>query len=151
MVSFDAGIFGNHREPPLHGGIQPLEKSGGRDASVAVRPHPGWGRILGGPVCDHLHVVGSWVGLDPSHISASTRMWCVDGLILSSPLRISKICVLLCAFCLVLCIFHLFSETCPEKRIFLNTSWTRSIVYAYVSKFAYFSDFGLKLVVLNMH
>jgi hypothetical protein len=113
------------------------------------RSHLGCGRTLGGPVCDCLCVVGSWVGLDPSHISALTQMWCVDGLLHSSPLRISKICVLLCAFCLVLCIFHLFSETCPEKHIFLNTSWTRSIVYAYVSKFAYFSDFGLKLVVLN--
>ena len=40
-----------------------------------------------------------------------------------------------CAFCYV---FHLYSNICPAKHVFSNTSGTRSIVKAYVSKVCLF-------------
>jgi hypothetical protein len=55
------------------------------------------------------------------------------------------------AFCfLVLClllIFHLYSNTYPAKHDFSNTSGTRSIVKAYMSKDCLFLLFGLYLAV----
>jgi hypothetical protein len=53
-------------------------------------------------------------------------------------------------FLLFLYLFHLISDVDLQNIFSRNTSGTRSIVYAYVSKFAYFSYIGLKLVVLNM-
>jgi hypothetical protein len=43
-----------------------------------------------------------------------------------------------CAFCLV---FHLYSNVCPTNHVFSNTSGTRSIVKAYVSKDCLFLPF----------
>jgi hypothetical protein len=68
---------------------------------------------------------------------------------ISFPLRTSGICFLLCAFFyLFLCIFHLIPKMCPAKHVFWNTSGNRLIVKAYVSKYAYFSLFGLELAVI---
>jgi hypothetical protein len=66
------------------------------------------------------------------------------------PLHTSGIDFLLCAFYFILCIFHLIPKMCPIKHVFSNTSGNRLIVKAYVSKYAYFSLFGLKLVVINV-
>jgi hypothetical protein len=41
-------------------------------------------------------------------------------------------------FDLVLYIFHLYSNVCPTKYVFSNTSGTMSIVKAYVSKVCLF-------------
>ena len=58
---FGACIFGNHREPSLHGGMQSPVKS------EAEQRWWGCARTLVGLPRDHLHLVGSWMGLDPVH------------------------------------------------------------------------------------
>jgi hypothetical protein len=73
---FGAGIFGNHRGPTLHATMQPLEEARPRS------PPQGCDRTLVGPPRDRLHVVGSWVGLGPSHIGARPRFFVGVGLCL---------------------------------------------------------------------
>ena len=90
-----------------------------------VRSHPGWltwppplpGGLVAGP-----RPLPRW---------CSAQVWRVGGLFHLFPLRISALCFLLCTFCLI---FHLYSNMSPAKHVFSNTSGTRSIVYAYVSK-----------------
>ena len=52
--------LGNHAEPPLHGINEPPERGGARRC----------GRTLGRPVRHRLALVGSWLGLGGSHVSA---------------------------------------------------------------------------------
>jgi hypothetical protein len=72
------------------------------------------------------------------------------GLLYFLCLRISGIHVLLCAFSSVFVHFHLFPEFVLQNMFSQNTSGTRLIIYAYVSKFVYFSYFGLSLAVINV-
>ena len=64
----------------------------------------------------------------------SAQIQCVGGLLHLFPLRISALRFLVCAFCSVLFIFHLYSNVCPAKHVFSNISGTMSIVKVYVSK-----------------
>ena len=94
------------------------------------------------PVRSHPSRVGSWppsrgwfLGRPRSSPHRClTQNWPLDGLFHLFLLRISVLCFLLYAFCLVLFIFHFYSNVCHAKRVFSNTSGTRSIVFAYVSK-----------------
>jgi hypothetical protein len=56
-------------------------------------------------------------------------MWREGGLLHLFPLRISTLCLSICAFCFV---FHLYSNVCPAKHISSNTSGTMSKVNACV-------------------
>ena len=86
----------------------------------ATSRSPLCGQFLGGP------------GPLPHRCSAQIR--CVGGLLHVFPLRISALRLLLCAFCLVLFIFHLYSNVCPAKHVFSNTSGTMSIVKTCVKR-----------------
>jgi hypothetical protein len=93
------------------------------------------------PACSAHHrlaLVGLLAGprLLPQWCSA--HVWRVGGLYPFIPLRISALRFLNCAFCLV---FHLYSNVCAAKHISSNTSGTRSIVKAYVSKVCLFLPF----------
>ena len=88
-------------------------------SGAASRP-PSCGQFLGGP--------------RPLPRRCSAQIRCVGGLLHVFPLRISVLHFLLCAFCLVLFIFHLYPNVCPVKHVFSNTSGTMSIVKSYVSK-----------------
>jgi hypothetical protein len=106
-------------------------------ATPLVRPHPGragsqpssHGQFLGGP--------------GPLPHRCLVQIQCVGGLLHVFPLCIYVLRFLLCAFCLVLFIFHLYLNMCPVKHIFSNTSGTRSIVHAYVSKVCLFLLFWI--------
>jgi len=91
-----------------------------------VHPHPG-GTALRPPSC-------GWFlgGPGPLPRRCSAQLWCEGGLLHLFLLRTSALRFLLCAFCLVLFIFHLYLNVCPTKHVFSNTSGTRSMVKAYV-------------------
>ena len=104
-------------------------------------------------VCPHLGGASSRLpscgrflgGTRPLPRRCSAQIQCVGGLLHVFPLRISALRFLLCVFCLVLFIFHLYSNVCPTKHVFSNTSGTMSIVKAYVSKdclFLLFLDYN---------
>jgi hypothetical protein len=102
------------------------------------RRRRGCGHSLAGPARHHLALVGYWLGLDACHggILPSLDVWM--GLSSYFPLCTSGIRFLLCAFCLILFVFHLIPKMCLAKHVFSNTSGTRSIVKAYVSKVCLF-------------
>ena len=112
----------NYQRKPGPGG------SGRGVAAPLVRPHPGGatprpssrGRFLGGP--------------RPLPHRCSAQVCPIGGLLHVFPLHISTLRFLLCAFCLVLFRFHLYSNVCPTKHVFSNTSGTMLIVKVYVSK-----------------
>ena len=105
-----------------------LKRGGGGAAAPRVRPHPG------GPA-SRPPLLGQFLnGPEPHPRWCSAQVSCVGGLLFLFPSRISALCFLLCAFCLVLFIFHLYLNMIPEKHVFSNTSGTMSIVHAYVSK-----------------
>jgi hypothetical protein len=69
LGQFGACIFGNHQEPSLYGGMQPLEKIG---------PERLWrGCTLASPARHRLAPVGYWLGLDACHVSVlpSLDVW----------------------------------------------------------------------------
>jgi hypothetical protein len=103
-----------------------------------VWAHLGRGCTLAGAARHRLAPVGCWLGLDVCHdgILPSLDVWM--GLSSYFPLHTSRIRFLLCAFCLILFVFHLISKMCPAKHVFSNTSGTRSIAKAYVSKVCLF-------------
>jgi hypothetical protein len=115
--------------------------------SVQARPRwqkQGCGRT---PLCAHtqvrptrerLRVVSSWLGLGPFHVGIRPRFCTKVGFSSYSLMCTSGIRILLCAFCLILFVFHLIPKMCPAKYIFSNTSGTTSIVKAYVSKVCLF-------------
>jgi len=111
----------------------------GREEAAGVWPHPGCARILVGPPCDRLHVVGSWVGLDHCHVGAQPKFFVGVALCLVLWYRI---CITLSRL-RILIIFHLYSNICPAKHVFSNTSGTMSIVKAYVSKVCLFLLFWI--------
>jgi hypothetical protein len=67
-------------------------------------------------------------------------MWHEGGLLHLLPLCIFALRLLICAFCFV---FHLYSNICPAKHIYSNTSGTMSKVNAYVSKVCLFLPFWM--------
>jgi hypothetical protein len=103
-------------------------------AAPLVHPHPGRaasrppsrGRFLGRP--------------RPSLRRCSAQMWHEGGLLHLLPLCIFALRLLICAFCFV---FHLYSNICPAKHIYSNTSGTMSKVNAYVSKVCLFLPFWM--------
>ena len=110
-----------------HRRVEPRGGDGGV-AAPRVRPHPG------GPTSRSLSLGRFLDGPGPCPRWCSTQVSCVGGLLFLFPSRISTLCFLLCAFCLVLFIFHLYLNVCPAKHVFSNTSETMSIVKAYVLK-----------------
>ena len=110
----------NHRRKPglgiSHWGVAaPLVRP--HSSGAASRP-PSCGQFLGGP--------------RPLPRRCSAQIRCVGGLLHVFPLRISALRFLLCAFCLVLFIFHFVFECVSAKHVFSNTSGTMSIVKACV-------------------
>ena len=112
-------------------------------AVTRVRPHPWCTRILVGLPHD-LSLRGWFLGgLGPLPRWCLTQIRCVGGLLHVFPLHISALCFLLCAFCLVLFISHLYSNVCPTKHVSSNTSGAMLIVKAYVSKVCLFLLFWI--------
>ena len=91
-----------------------------------MRPH------LGGPPRQCLRAVGCLLGLDCFLGGGARPRLCMKVgsfawlFVVESALRFLVLCLLL--------IFHLYSNTCPAKRVSPNTSGTRLVVKAYVSK-----------------
>ena len=104
-----------------------------------MRAHPGCGRTLAGPAHHRLAPMGSGLGLDLFFVGTWLKLggWMVLCLVLWY-----RICIMLSLLC-ILIIFHLYSCICPAKHAFFNTSGTRSIVYAYVSKVCLFLMFWI--------
>ena len=126
----------------------------GREEAARVWPHPGCAPTLVGPSRDRLHVVGSWVGLDHYHIGARPKFFVGVGLCLVLWYRI----YITLSRLRILIIFHLYSNICPAKHVFSNTSRIMSIVKAYVSKHCLFLLFWiiigsrmLSLLTANKH
>jgi hypothetical protein len=120
-----------------------VTKEWGRAEVVGVRPHPRCACTQVGLPQNRLRLVGSLVGLGLSCGCVSAQMSHEDGLLHFFPLHISK--NVFFALCFLLCFvhFHLFSGICLQNMFSRNTSGTRLTIYAYVSKFVYFSYFGL--------
>ena len=121
-------------------------------AAPLVHPHPSGAAL-------RLPLRGQFLGgHGPLPRQCSAQIRCVGGLLHVFPLRISALRFLLCTFCLILFIFHLYSNVCPTKHVFSDTSGTMSIVKAYVSKVCLFLLFWtiiggrmLSLVTANTH
>ena len=129
---FGVNKIGNIHEPPMHGGMQPPEKSG------AERRRWGCGRTQGAPASRPPSPGRFLDGHGPYPRWYSTQVNCVGGLLFLFPLCIFALRLLFVPFCLVLFIFHLYSNVCPAKHVLSNTSGNMSIVYAYVSKVCLF-------------
>jgi hypothetical protein len=121
---FSAGIFGSHRKPSLHGGMQSPKKHGPERrqegaATPRVRPHPG------GPLRHHLLLVSCLVGLGPSCGGVSTQLLREGGLLHFS--LFAHFWNTHCAsrFVLYFVHFHLFLGICLQNMFSRNTSGTR--------------------------
>jgi hypothetical protein len=77
LYMLEVGLAGDkiakHPNRPLHAAMQPLER-GGAERAWGGAAHPRCSRSLGWPVCHRLALVGSWLGLDGSHIGAWPRL-----------------------------------------------------------------------------
>jgi hypothetical protein len=108
-----------------------------------VRPHlgvaaPRWARLA----TAFAWSVPGWAWTLPTSVLRPSYKELL-GFFFSSPLRIPKIRVLHCAFFLSFVHFYLFPSIDLQNTFSRNTSGTRSVIYAYVSKFVYFFYFGL--------
>jgi hypothetical protein len=112
---------------------------------LGVRAHPWCGRTWAVPAVHRLALVGCWLGLGRV-LGGILPRFCPKVF----HYALLKYAFYSAIFCLVLFVFHLIPKMCLAKHVFSNTSENRLIVKAYVSKYAYFSLFGLKLVVINV-